>query len=101
MTTAAREREGIGSAHERVRSMLHVIHSADPAQGGPIEGIVQPATIQQAEGRTVELATSDAPDGRLGAAAPFCVHALGPGWGRYGFNTKLIGWLRVNASRFD
>ena len=32
---------------------------------------------------------------------PFPVHALGPSLGIYGFNRKLLPWLRNNLDRFD
>lgn len=49
----------------------------------------------------VEIVSLDAPDGACLPQYPGLVHQLGPSTGGYGFNRKLVDWLRVNATRFD
>lgn len=89
--------------------ILHVIASADPKSGGPVEGILQ-------QGRafgghvTSELVTLDAPDAAFLNDFPLPVVALGSGsvgrrdralLVRYGFSAAYVRWLRENAPRYD
>ena len=92
---------GVNEERRKVVRILHVIHSADPRQGGPIEGVIQLSKVHAAQGRIVEVATCDSPRDDWVDHAPFKIHALGPALGRYGFTTRLLGWLRSNAACFD
>jgi glycosyltransferase involved in cell wall biosynthesis len=96
------ERLGASLRHRHeVNRILHLIGSADPREGGPIEGVIQLLRIQQDEGRTVELVSCDSPDDPWVRNRDFKIHALGPAFGRYGFSLRLLRWLRQNAQRFD
>lgn len=82
--------------------VLHVIDSLDPAAGGPAEGTRQLTIALQALGQESEVVSLDAP------GAPSClagesirVHALGPSHMTYSYNSKLLPWLRTNASSYD
>lgn len=97
----ARGNRRVDEQRRQVVRILHVIHSADPKQGGPIEGVVQLSKVHTQQGRVVEVATCDSPCDGWVERAPFKIHALGPALGRYGFSTRLLAWLRKNASRFD
>lgn len=81
--------------------LLHVISSANPSGGGPIEGIKQLSTIQLELGNRVELVTTDAPDSPWGRNLPFPVHALGPPHTHYHFSFNLLPWLRRHAPDYD
>jgi glycosyltransferase involved in cell wall biosynthesis len=81
--------------------ILHVIRSADPKGGGPIEAVVRLGIEHQRSGRNVEIATLDAPDAPWIRELPFPCHALGPVTTRYGYTPALVPWLRRQARRYD
>jgi glycosyltransferase involved in cell wall biosynthesis len=82
--------------------LLHVIQSADPIHGGPIEGIRQIARIYREREIEAELVTHDLIGVPHIADFPLKVHALGPGsLGRYGYSPRLLPWLRQNHQNFD
>lgn len=89
--------------------ILHVIGSADAASGGPIEGIIRQEEVTRhlASRDVVALDLPSAPDT---GEDPFRIYRLGealpplPGLGalrHYGYTSKLIPWLRENASQYD
>ncbi len=82
--------------------ILHVIKSMDPAAGGPVEGIKQ--LILTNTESTVEIVCLDSPDAPwLPAYAQkgIIIYALGPALFNYGYNSRLVPWLRVNHTNFD
>jgi glycosyltransferase involved in cell wall biosynthesis len=81
--------------------LLHVISSVDPAGGGPIESIKQLGAVQVSEGHQVEIASLDPPNAPYLGRCPLPVYPFGPGLLGYGFNTRLIPWLRANRSSYD
>jgi len=81
--------------------LLHVIRSLNPASGGPTDSAHMFAAAHQRAGNTVELATLDAPEEGFTQVAGAEVHPLGPGQGNYGFQPRLLDWLKANRSRFD
>jgi glycosyltransferase involved in cell wall biosynthesis len=81
--------------------ILHVISSANPSSGGPLEGVRQRGIHLQQDGHIVEIVTSDDPKESFVKEFPLPVHALGPSSSGYGYNGKLVPWLKENASRFD
>jgi glycosyltransferase involved in cell wall biosynthesis len=89
--------------------ILHVIASADPKTGGPIEGIFRQDDVTRSMGRRT-LVTLDAPSAPFLKDLPFEVHALGydkaddwrPHWlAHYGYTHKFVPWLRKHACNFD
>jgi glycosyltransferase involved in cell wall biosynthesis len=81
--------------------ILHVIRSANPASGGPIEAVIRLGIEHRRSGRQVEIVTLDAPDAPWLADMPFPVHALGPVSTKYGYSRRLAPWLRRHAPTFD
>jgi glycosyltransferase involved in cell wall biosynthesis len=81
--------------------ILHVIHSVNPAGGGPIEGVKQLASVNQVHGHQVEVASLDAPNSSYLKAFPLQIYPLGPGWLKYGYNNRTVRWLRENAQNYD
>ena len=81
--------------------IAHVIHSANPAGGGPIEGIKQLGDVTTHLGHEVEVICLDAPDAPWIREFPLRIHALGPAYLSYGFAPKLVPWLRAHANDFD
>ncbi len=84
----------------RVR-ILHVIHSANPAGGGPIEGIKQLAAAKRFLGWKIEVACLDAPGSPWIADFPLTLYALGPSVGSYGYTPRLIPWLKRHHADYD
>jgi glycosyltransferase involved in cell wall biosynthesis len=80
---------------------LHVLSSLDPSGGGPAHTVRSLAEGYLREGHSVEVVTLDDARAPFVAGLPFPVHALGPSWGVYGFNLKLLPWLKNNLDRFD
>ena len=66
-----------------------------------MEGVRQRGMQLQRDGHTVEIVTSDDPAEGFVKEFPLRAHALGPSSGGYGYNGKLVPWLKQNASKFD
>ena len=81
--------------------IAHVIHSANPAGGGPIEGIKQLSDVTRRLGNEVEVISLDAPDAPWIKDFPLPIHALGPAYLSYGFARRLIPWLHAHAQDYD
>jgi glycosyltransferase involved in cell wall biosynthesis len=81
--------------------ILHVISSADPRFGGPIEGIKQIAQVQRMQGHEIEIASTDDPEDDMVKALPLKVHALGPSRTRYRYAPRFVPWLRAHARNYD
>jgi glycosyltransferase involved in cell wall biosynthesis len=52
-------------------------------------------------GHSVDVVTLDDPAESFLHGFPLNVHALGPSRGGYGYNAKLVPWLKMNARRYD
>lgn len=82
--------------------ILHMIHSIDPAGGGPIEGIRQlGCTLVSSGEHHVEVASVDDPNARFIRDFPLMVHPIGPHYTRYGYAPRLVPWLKEHAPEFD
>ncbi|WP_172308976.1 glycosyltransferase [Paraburkholderia solitsugae] len=81
--------------------ILHVIPSADPVSGGPIEFVTRLAAQLVTEGHCIHLVSLDEPvaNGEIGQFAS--VTRLGRGVFGYRLNLRLIRWLRAHAGEFD
>ena len=80
--------------------ILHIIGTLNPAAGGPTES-VRVLLSYGPIGYTGEVVTLDDPNAPYLQNIGFPVHALGPTRTTYGFNRKLMAWLRANRDRFD
>ncbi len=80
--------------------ILHIIGTLNPEAGGPTES-VRVLLSYGPIGYTGEVVTLDDPSANYLADVGFPVHALGPTNTKYGFNSKLLPWLRANRNRFD
>lgn len=80
--------------------ILHIIGTLNPEAGGPTES-VRILLSYGPIGYTGEVVTLDDPKAPYLQKIDFPVHALGPTRTKYGFNTRLLPWLRANRSRFD
>lgn len=82
-----------------MKRLLHVVHSLDPARGGPSEFVRQLCVAHGAMGVRPEVATLDAPHVRGLATWPAPVHAF-YGQGNYGWTPAFVRWLRAFAEDF-
>jgi glycosyltransferase involved in cell wall biosynthesis len=79
---------------------LHIIGTLNPASGGPAAAVSMLIEFSR-PGHESEAVTLDDP------ASPFLKHlaypvtALGPTRTKFGYNSRLVPWLRRNADRFD
>ena len=83
---------------------MHVINSADPAGGGPIEGVKQRGIVLEQMGHTVEVVSLDqrTPETEKWMAEfPLKLYALGPKQGKFGYSAHLVPWLMQNAANYD
>ncbi len=80
--------------------ILHIIGTLSPEAGGPTES-VRVLLSYGPIGYTGEVVTLDDPKAPYLQKIDFPVHALGPTRTKYGFNSKLLPWLKANRSRFD
>jgi len=81
--------------------ILHSIRSVNPHGGGPIEGVKQLASVNQAEGHKVEVLSLDNPDDAWVTQFPLRCHAMGPAKGSYGYSARLLPWLREHRKDYD
>ena len=81
--------------------LLSVISSTDPLGGGPIEGVLQSAPFLSDLGADMEIVSCDSPDAAWLISCGVRVHALGPGFLKYGYTSRLVPWLRANAASYD
>lgn len=77
------------------RPLLHVLHSLDPARGGPAELVRQLCIAHAAMGVPSEVATFD----RAGVSWPTPVQVF-PGRGNFGWAPDFPRWLRAHAQDF-
>lgn len=75
--------------------------SANPATGGPVEGLKQLNAVISSQGHEVEVVSLDDPESDWIKTFPLKLHALGPGKGSYQYCADLIPWLESNKDRFD
>jgi glycosyltransferase involved in cell wall biosynthesis len=81
--------------------ILHVIRSLNPKHGGPTESAHMFSAAHQRAGNQVELATLDAPEEGFTKIPGAEVHPFGPSRGVYGYQPRLLDWLKENGGRFD
>lgn len=84
--------------------ILHIIHSLDPAGGGPVEGLIR--QCEALPGCRCEVVTLDPPDAPFLNDFPLPVHALGVRahkgrLSRFGYTPHLVPWLKAHAGEYD
>jgi glycosyltransferase involved in cell wall biosynthesis len=78
-----------------------VLRSVNPKGGGPIEGVRQYGSRLLELGHFVEAVTLDDPAEDFVAKFPLKVYALGPTNSKYGYNHKLVAWLKARVHGYD
>lgn len=81
--------------------ILHLIHSMNPADGGPPEVVRQLALASRDNGTGMEILCQDYPESSFLKSLPCPVHAVYAGKSTYGYSRELRRWLEANISRFD
>jgi glycosyltransferase involved in cell wall biosynthesis len=82
--------------------LLHVVNTLNPAYGGCVEAVRQTALAQSGMGHEVGVLTLDGPEVEWLKHFKVPVIALGQGpSGRFGYNRRLVPWLRVRRSEYD
>lgn len=81
--------------------ILRSIHSVNPALGGPIESVTQSSAVLARRGHDVEIISLDAPTDSWVRDCPMSVHALGPGFGSYGYTPRFSRWIKERHARYD
>ena len=93
--------------------ILHVIATADPRSGGPIEGIVRSSAVLAKLGHSREIVTFDHPSDPWVMNFPVKVFPLGHltderrkrwnwlPWVHYGYTPKMVLWLKAHAAEYD
>jgi glycosyltransferase involved in cell wall biosynthesis len=81
--------------------ILHLLSSVDPRSGGPVEGVRQVGRYLNNAGHCVEAVSLDAPHEEFVRDFPLRLHALGPSYGKYRYNPRLVNWLRTHAHAYD
>jgi glycosyltransferase involved in cell wall biosynthesis len=79
--------------------ILHLIQSADPATGGPIE-VIRQLGLATGHEHIHEVASLDPPAAPFAQSFPLPLHLLGPG-SFLGYSSRLIPWLVENARQYD
>lgn len=84
--------------------ILHIIHSVDPASGGPVEGLIR--QCQALPDCVCEVVTLDTPDAAFLKNFPLTIHALGvrahtSRLSRFGYTPRLVPWLKAHAGDYD
>jgi glycosyltransferase involved in cell wall biosynthesis len=94
--------------HRQVK-VLHVIASADPRSGGPIEGILRQNEALAGAG-VREVVSLDSPSASFLKNFPISIHPVGTRpqgqsdrnrIARFGFTPRLVPWLRENVRKYD
>lgn len=81
--------------------ILRSIHSVNPALGGPIESVQQSSAVLAERGHEVDIVSLDAPNDSWVRDSPVRVHALGPGFGHYGYTPRFSSWIKEQHKKYD
>src|ERR1700709_1839353 len=82
-------------------TILHLIHTLDPTQGGPPEVVRQLALATKGAQGRLEIVCQDIDSAEYLKSFPCVVHAIGRGHGTFSYSKNLLPWLRDNIARFD
>ncbi|WP_240768676.1 glycosyltransferase [Olivibacter sp. XZL3] len=86
---------------EKIMKILRVISSMNPTHGGPCQGIRNSVPALQSHGIENDVVSLDDPSAAYLGNDPFTIYALGNSRGPWAYNSKLLGWLTDNLSKYD
>ncbi|VTU39896.1 Mannosylfructose-phosphate synthase [Variovorax sp. PBS-H4] len=81
--------------------LLHLVPSVDPQGGGVIEGVRRLHDALTELGHSGDVVSLDSPDAACVRAYPGKVVATGPSVSSYGYNERLLPWLKEHAGGYD
>jgi glycosyltransferase involved in cell wall biosynthesis len=81
--------------------LLHLVPSVDPQGGGVIEGVRRIHDALTALDHSGDVVSLDSPDAACVRAYPGTVVATGPSVSSYGYNERLLPWLKAHAGSYD
>ena len=81
--------------------ILRIITSLNPKFGGPPVAIIDSSKALQKNGFEVDIITSDEPNSKYVSEKNLKIMNLGPSFGNYNFNLKLLFWLHKNHYKYD
>lgn len=81
--------------------LLHLVPSVDPQGGGVIEGVRRIHDALTTMGHSGDVASLDSPDAACVRDYPGTVVATGPSISSYGYNERLLPWLKAHAGDYD
>jgi len=82
-------------------NLLNAASTLDLTSGGIPEVLKQTTMALSDLGHHIEIVTLDDPSAKFEIGEGIKIHALGPSFGKYHLNFRLIPWLWRNANRFD
>lgn len=82
-------------------NLLHIISSADPKGGGPIEGLKRITQRLTTLGHTCTILSLDHPNNEFEKDIGTKLISLGADGGNYRYSPQLKKWLDLNAKSFD
>jgi glycosyltransferase involved in cell wall biosynthesis len=77
------------------------MHSVNPEEGGPIEGVKQRAAMLLKMGHQVEVVTLDHPDASWLKDFPLPIYPMGNIGINFGYSRHLLPWLLANGRNYD
>jgi glycosyltransferase involved in cell wall biosynthesis len=86
--------------------LLHILETADPRSGGPVEGARRFGEAWASFGHRQDILTLDPPDEIYLQDYPGEIYRVGPRRGRslqlrYRYSAAMIPWLRAHAANYD
>ena len=79
--------------------ILRIIHTLNPELGGPSNAIIHNSKALKKNGFSVDILTSDKKN--FSQNKNIKVYNMGPSFGNYGFNFKIVYWLLKNKKNYD
>tara|TARA_Y100000590_G_scaffold453729_2_gene599306 strand:+ start:1420 stop:2589 length:1170 start_codon:yes stop_codon:yes gene_type:complete len=81
--------------------ILRIIHSLDPAGGGPQNAIIDNSKALTNEDIDVHILTSDTCNKVNTKSKKIKIFNMGPSFGNYGLNFRIFFWLLRNKKKYD
>lgn len=81
--------------------LLTITSTLDPASGGTVTFLRHLTAAYSALGHHCDTVTLDDASAPGVSCFPGRVSALGPSWGKYCYNFRLLPWLKSNANEYD
>lgn len=81
--------------------VLRIIHTLNPAYGGPVSTIINSSEELVKKGCSIDILTNDKSQSKFSIKSKnINIINIGPSYGNYGFNLRLIFWLYLNKKKY-